>query len=309
MLTRNWIISLLILASLSACSSTEKKEEATATAEELYAAAKESMEKGNWLTSVDQLRALEAQYPYGVYAEQAKIDTIYSYYRNGDADQAIAAADRFIKLHPTHEHIDYPYYLKGLAHYKENPSWFGRLTGRDDLSDRDANITRNALDAFTDVYTLFPHSRYANDSRARTRHLHDALARHEIAVAAYYYSRSAYVAVVSRAKHIMEDYSNTPSAEDALALLVYSYQQMGLNELSDSSRRVLVLNFPQSPYLNENGGDLFEKKLKEFGIVSEKETNEKIFSLLWTRPNVLPTQEQHDSPAQEQQRHKSGERK
>lgn len=279
--TRNWIIILLVFA-LSGCASSETQEP-EATADELYAIARQSMERKNWLTAVDALRAVEAQYPYGVHAEQAQLDTIYAYYRNGGTGLAIAAADRFIKLHPTHEAVDYAYYLKGLANYQENHSLFGRLTGRDDLSDRDANITRDALNAFNDVHTLFPNSRYATDARVRAHHLRNALARHELVVASYYFSRKAYVAVVNRAKRVVEEYHSTPSVEDALALLVFSYQQMQLDDLSAGARRVLALNFPNSTYLGEQGQKALETNLGSTETIDDSEEKFNFFLSPWTR--------------------------
>lgn len=254
------IIILLAVALLGGCSST--KEEPDLSAEELYALAQESFGKKNWVEAIERLRALEAKYPYGTHAEQAQLDTIYAHYRNNETGLAIASADRFIKLHPTHAAIDYAYYVKGLANVHENDSLFGRFTGRSDLSDRDATPLRDALSAFQDVYTLFPGSRYAADARARARYLTHSLAKHEIAVAKYYYFRDAHVAVVNRAKGLIEEYAESPLVEDALALLVFSYQKMGLNDLSDSARRVLALNFPNSEYLGADGVARLEEKLR-----------------------------------------------
>lgn len=241
---------LLAAALLPGCGMFKQEVEPELTAAEMYALAKTSISRKNWEIAVEQLRALEAKYPYGAHAEQAMLDLIYVHYRRHARAESIEAAERFIKEHPTHAAVDYAYYAKGLANYQEDDSWLGRLTGRNDLSDRDATITRDALDAFTDVYTLFPQSRYAEDSRVRARHLTDSLARHELEVAAYYLSRNAYVAVVNRAKGIVENFSATPALEHALALLVYAYEQMNLPELSASSKRVLALNFPQSAYLD-----------------------------------------------------------
>ena len=262
--TKNWLVILLGLALLSGCASNEKVDD-DATVEELYAIAKESLDKKNWLTAVGQLRTLVAKYPYGTHAEQAQIDTIYAHYRSDNTGLTIAAADRFIKLHPTHPSVDYAYYVKGLANYQENYSLFGRLTGRDDLSDRDASITQNALDAFNDVYNLFPASRYAADAKARAHYLFNALARHELAVAAYYFSRNAHVAVVNRAKGVIENYATTPSVEEALALLVFCYRQMKLDDLSATARRVLAFNYPKSEYLNEDGETVLELNLRTPG--------------------------------------------
>ena len=274
---RTQIVILLIFALLSGCSSS-KKEEVEPTAEEMYATARKNLDQKNWLTATDQLRELEAKYPYGVHAEQAQLDTIYAHYRSDQPGLAIAAADRFIKLHPTHESVDYAYYIKGLANDRESDSLFGRFTGRDDLSDRDARIILDAVNAFTDVYTLFPDSRYAPDAHVRVRRLTRSLAKHELTVAAYYFSRDAYVAVVNRAKGVIENYATTPSVEEALAMLVFAYQKMGFDDLSNDSKRVLALNFPESKYLASNGEALFRSKWQDVGFPKKSRKKEKLLA-------------------------------
>ena len=229
---------------------TEEIDE-NATVEEIYAMAKESMAGGNWGLAVERLRQLEAKYPYGVHAEQAQLDTIYAYYRNAEPGLAIAAADRFIKLHPTHDSVDYAYFIKGQASYEEDKSNWGVFLGKDDLSDRDPTLTLNALNTFEEVYTRFPDSQYAPIARERVRYLTNTLAKHEIAVARYYQSKGAHVAAVNRAKGVIEQYPEAAAVEDALGLMVTSYIAMGLDELADDSRRVLELNFPDSAYLAE----------------------------------------------------------
>ena len=252
----NWLALFLAAALISGCAVFKDKKEVQAelTVEQLYARAKSSLDKGNWRTAVERLRELEAKFPYGVHAEQAQLDTAYAYYKNSEPGLAIAAADRFIKLHPTHKSVDYAYYLKGLSSFEEDKSNFGFLLGKSDLSDRDPALILNALNAFKDVYTLFPNSRYAPSARERVGYLTDALARHEITIASYYYSHDAHVAVVNRAKGVVENYPDAASVEEALALLMLSYEKMGLAELSDDSRRVLELNFPDSEYLNGKEG-------------------------------------------------------
>ncbi len=245
------LMMLLIAGSLVSACSPSKKEEDTRSAEELYAVASEQMSKKNWKTALEALKTLEAKYPYGVHAEQAQLDTIYAYYRSEQSGFAIAAADRFIKLHPTHRTVDYAYYLKGLASFSENTSLLNRLMGDDDWSDRDVSVVRNALIAFEEVYTLFPDSQYALDSRIRARKLLNALSQHEIVIANYYYTQRAYVAVANRAKGVIENYPTTPAMEQALALLTFSYENMGLTDLASDTRRILALNFPHSGYLNE----------------------------------------------------------
>ena len=244
-------VLLVSLVLVPGCSYFQKEKEdyESESAEELYRNAQESMADKNWETAVERLRLLEAKYPYGVYAEQARIDTIYAYYRTEQTGLAIASADRFIKLHPTHEKVDYAYYLKGLASFTEDNSILGTLAGEDDLSDRDASNIRAAMAAFEELFTLFPESQYVPDAQRRFDYLLEALAKNELAVANYYYSRGAYVAVVNRAKGIVEQFASTPQVEQALAMMMFSYQHMSLDDLAKDARRVLELNFPQSSYL------------------------------------------------------------
>ena len=252
---RRVTIVLAILLScilISSCSRFNKEPDyENETAEELYAIAKTQMSKKNWETSLEILRKLEAKYPYGVYAEQAQLDTVYAYYQSDQPGLAIAAADRFIKLHPTHRSVDYAYYLKGLASFSEDNSFWGVVMGHSDLSDRDSNNIRDAKAAFEEVIILFPNSDYANDAKFRVRHLENALASNEISIANYYYTRKAYVAVVNRAKGVIENYSTTPSVEQALALMLFSYQHMGFEDLASDVHRVLELNYPKSAYLDQ----------------------------------------------------------
>ncbi len=247
------ILSCLLMAGC-ALFNKDKDAEEDKTAEELYSEARESMDKGNWETALGQLRTLEGRYPYSKYATQAQIDTVYIHYRTEQTGLALAAADRFIKLHPTHSSVDYIYYLKGLASFEEDSSMLGKLLGYDDLSDRDASPMYDALTAFQEVYTRFPDSRYAADARVRAQRLLDALARNEIIVAKYYYSKDAHVAVVNRASGVVQGYASTPAVEEALALMMSSYRKMGMDDLSDDARRVLEHNFPNSEYLDQYSG-------------------------------------------------------
>ncbi len=219
------------------------------TVEELYERASNNMANGNYESAIQFFQQLEAKFPYGKYADQAQLDIAYAYYKNGDSLLAVAAVERFLRLHPAHPSVDYAYYLKGLSSFIEDASLLGRLSGQDELSDRDAKRANTAFDAFRDLIIRYPDSRYADDARQRMTYLLNTLARHEVAVADYYMRRGAWVAVVNRAKYIIENYQNTPAVEDALGLMLTAYEQMGLQDLRSDTVRVLRINFPSSPYL------------------------------------------------------------
>jgi outer membrane protein assembly factor BamD len=247
---------LAALALHAGCATTHEDPTRDWSAERFYQEAKEAMKSGDYETAIKHLEGLEARYPYGRYAEQAQLEIAYVYYKNDEPALAIAAADRFIRMHPTHPHVDYAYYLKGLANFHGERDLINWLLGaKDDLSDRDPKAAREAYNAFRELVERFPNSRYAADAGQRMAYLFASQARYEVQVARFYYERGAYVAAVNRAKYALENYPRTPATEDALGLLAMSYKNMGLTKLYQDTRRVLTLNFPDSRYLKELSGE------------------------------------------------------
>jgi len=221
------------------------------SASKLYFAGKEYLADGNFAQAIKMFENLEARYPYGAYAQQAQLEVAYAYYKDNEPASAVAAAERFIKLHPNHPHVDYAYYLRGLANFVEDQSLIARL-GDQDMSDRDPKSARDAFDAFQQLATRFPESKYTPDAVARMKYLVNALASSEVHVAVYYYKRGAYVAAANRGKYVLEHYRQSPALEEALAIMAKSYDKLGLNDLRDDALRVLKLNFPNSEYMSKD---------------------------------------------------------
>ncbi len=230
----------------------EKQDTEHLSAESLYGTAKDLLLRDKWAEALEQLKALEARYPYGRFAKQAQLDTAFAHYKNGDDGLAIAASDRFIGLNPAHPAVDYAYYIKGLASFNEVPGFRGLMTGRNNLAKRDPKSITDALAAFKTVVQRFPNSPYKRDAQKRINYLESARAQHEISIARFYFDRGAYVAAVNRSKIVLALYTNLPEAEDALGILFLSYQNMQLTDLAEDTQRVLSLNYPQSAYLKTN---------------------------------------------------------
>ena len=222
------------------------------SAQKLYTEAKSELGARNYDQAIKYYEKLEARYPYGRYAQQAQIEIAYAYFKDGEAAQAVTAAERFIKLHPNHPNVDYAYYLRGLANFNDDLGWIGYLTGQD-LSERDPKAAREAFDAFRDLVTRFPESRYAPDSIERMNYLVNALASNEIHVARYYMTRGAYVAAVNRVQYSLKSYPRAPANEEGLVIMVQAYDKMGVKDLRDDAERVLKKNFPNSAYLKGGG--------------------------------------------------------
>ncbi|MEW5769910.1 MAG: outer membrane protein assembly factor BamD [Pseudomonadota bacterium] len=253
------ILALLVLLGLlTGCSLLPEQIDETKdwSASKLYYTAKDNLAEGEYQKAVALYEKLEARYPYGAYAQQAQLEIAYAYYRDSEPVSAVAACDRFIKLHPQHPNVDYAYYLKGLANFAEDQGLLAQLSDQD-MSERDPKSARDAFESFKELANRFPDSKYTPDALARMKYLVNALAAHEVHVGRYYYKRGAYVAAANRAKYVLEHYQQSPSLEEALVIMARSYEQLGLNDLRDDAIRVIRKNFPDSPYL---GGKNLKKE-------------------------------------------------
>ncbi|HSS26846.1 MAG TPA: outer membrane protein assembly factor BamD, partial [Usitatibacter sp.] len=113
------------------------------TAAEYYKAAKEEFDNHNWDSAIKLYEQLESKFPYGRFAQQAQIEAAYAYYKQGETAQAVTALEKFVKLHPNHQNVDYALYLKALANFKEDLGPFSRLV-KQDLAERDPKAARES---------------------------------------------------------------------------------------------------------------------------------------------------------------------
>ena len=214
-------------------------------AETLYAEAKDALDSGQYDLAIKRYETLEARFPYGRYSQQGQLEIAYAYYKQGEQASAVAAAERFMKLHPNHPNVDYAYYLKGLAYFNEDLGILARVS-RQDRTERDPKAARESFDAFKDLAQRFPQSKYTPDALARMKYLVNALASHEVHVARWYIRRGAYVAAANRAQTALKNYPEAPGQEEALLIMIQAYDALGMADLRDDTERVLKKNFPDS---------------------------------------------------------------
>jgi outer membrane protein assembly factor BamD len=243
------LLAVLALTLLAGCGLLPEQIDETAgwSANKLYAEAKTAMGEGSYDKAVKLFEKLEARYPYGRYAQQAQLEVAYAYYRQQETASAIAACDRFIRLHPNHPNVDYAYYLKGLVNFNEDLGMLGHLSMQDS-SERDPKAAQESFEAFKALVARFPESKYAKDSTLRMAYLVNALASHEVHVARYYMRRGAYIAAANRAQMAMKTYPDAPANEEALFVMVKAYDALNMNDLRDDAERVMRKNFPNSEY-------------------------------------------------------------
>jgi outer membrane protein assembly factor BamD len=234
---------------LSACSLFQSQDETEGwSAQRLQSEAKSALNNGNFEEAIRYYEALEARYPLGRVAQQAQLDIAYAYYKFDEPESAIAAADRFIKLYPTHAQVDYAHYLKGLANFNQNFGFINRYLPLD-LTERDQAAAKASFKEFKALLDNYPDSKYADDARQRMVYLRDNLARYELHVADYYMRREAFLAAARRAQYVVKHYDGTAAVGDALVLMVKAYRAMRYEDLAADALKVLKLNYPNHPDL------------------------------------------------------------
>jgi outer membrane protein assembly factor BamD len=248
-----FLILALFALSLGGCGLLPEQVDETAgwSAQKLYGEAKDAMNQDDWEKAIKYYEKLEARYPYGRFAQQAQMEIAYSYWKSGEPASALAACDRFIKLHPNHPNVDYIYYLKGLVNFNEDQGLLA-LISQQDPSERDPKAAKEAFDSFRELAERFPNSKYTPDAIQRMNWLVNAMSAQEVSVARYYVKRNAYLAAANRAQEAIRNYPNTPALEEALYIMVVSYDNLGLTQLRDDAHRVLEKNYPQSKFLAAN---------------------------------------------------------
>lgn len=233
---------LLFALFLTGCSAFEEKDETLGWSQQkLFTEATDEMNAGNYERAIKYYEILESRYPFGKYAHQAQLNVAYAYYRFSEPESALAAADRFIKLHPNHPATAYAYYLRGLINFNRSLGFLDRFLPTD-TSQRDPGAALDSYNDFGEVVRKYPNSEYAEDSARRMLYLRNNLARFEVNVARYYMRRGAYLAAANRAEYVVQNYQRTPALRDALELMIAAYSKLGMEELEQDARRVLALN-------------------------------------------------------------------
>lgn len=223
-----------------------KDVDAVATAEKseqgYYNDAIAQIDKGRYTQAIEDLTNLRTFYPTGQYAEQALLDVMYAQYESGKFEAAAASAEQFINLYPSNPQVSYAYYVRGVANMQGSSE--GLKLFKLNQAERDTAYLRIAFANFQELINKYPNSPYAPDAAQRMTFIYNQFAESEMSAANWYVEREAYVAAVNRAKWVFQYYPLSESVPDALAVLAYSHEKLGLNDLANEYKTLLQINYP-----------------------------------------------------------------
>ncbi|GLT18108.1 outer membrane protein assembly factor BamD [Vibrio zhanjiangensis] len=237
---KHTLSGLLALSVLVGCSSSDEIVPDIPPSE-LYSEAQVSLQSGNWLSAIDKLEALDSRYPFGAYSEQVQLDLIYAYYKNDDLALGLATIERFSRLNPTHEKLDWVLYMRGLTHMAQDRNFMHDLFNVD-RSDRDPEPVKKAFEDFKKLLERYPNSPYAKDAQKRMIALKNRLADYDLATADFYLRREAWIAAINRTQELQKTYPNTEAALKSLHIQLEAYQELGLEDAVKHTQQLIELN-------------------------------------------------------------------
>ncbi|MFB9135847.1 outer membrane protein assembly factor BamD [Vibrio sp. AK197] len=232
---------LLAVSLLVGCSSSDKEVVPDSPPSELYSEAQISLQGGNWMTAIEKLEALDSRYPFGAYSEQVQLDLIYAYYKNDDLALGLATIERFTRLNPTHEKLDWVLYMRGLTHMAQDRNFMHDMFGID-RSDRDPEPVKAAFADFKRLLERYPNSPYAEDAHKRLFALKNRLANYDLATADFYLRREAWIAAINRSQELQKTYPDTQAARESLNIQLKAYQALGMDDAVKHTQTLMKLN-------------------------------------------------------------------
>ena len=232
-LWRNILAVLFAAGALAACSSDSPEEYVERPVEELYNSSMDALLGGNFEVATQRFDEVERQHPYSVWATKAQLMGAYAHYQADQYDEAIAAVERYIELHPGNPDIAYAYYLAAISYYEQ-------------ISDvgRDQGLTRRARAALEAVVRRFPDTDYADDARLKLDLTRDHLAGKEMSIGRFYLGQGHLLAAINRFRVVVEEYQTTSHVPEALHRLAEAYTALGLNDEAVRVAAVLQHNYP-----------------------------------------------------------------
>jgi outer membrane protein assembly factor BamD len=236
------LASIVAFGLLSGCAGDAEEYDAIRDIQEAYELALKAMNGQNYRKAITIFEALQARFPFSDFAKQIQLELMYCYYKVGRQDEAISAADQFLRENPTHARVDYALYIKALTYFEREPNFLERWFRRD-LEGRPPRDGELAFSLLKRLVERYPASPYAEDSEQRLIYLKNRLAAYENSVARFYLERGIYVAALNRAKGAIEQYNGANSGKDSLAIMAQAYEGLGMKDLAADTRRVLEANF------------------------------------------------------------------
>ena len=223
-----------------------------------YTEGVEALEKGDVLYATKKFNEAELLYPQSDWAPRASLMAAYAYWTQNYFSNSIDELNRFIKLYPKNQNLDYAYYLLAMNYY-------------DSLVDekKDLRPLLRAKEYFNFVIQKYPETDYALDGKYKLELIDEILAAKEMYIARHYIKKEKWIAAINRLKFVISTYGTSIYVEEALHRLVEVYYILGLEKEAKKYAQILGYNYQSSEWYKKSY-KIFNQDYQDF-----KKTNKK----------------------------------
>tara|TARA_B100000575_G_scaffold273403_1_gene256309 strand:+ start:50 stop:853 length:804 start_codon:yes stop_codon:yes gene_type:complete len=260
------IICLILLHLCISCSNNDnldidKNKDLLSEPETLYRLAKITFDEQNFELARKQFKEINKLFPLSNEAIQAEIMIAFIDYIQMDYDNAILNYRKIINKYPSHNDLDYVYYMIAMCNYEQLQN-----------EALDGYYNNLALNAFDQVIKRFPDSKYSKDSRQKIILVKSNIAAKHMEIGRFYLENKEYFAALNRFKIVVDEFSMTKFTPEALHRMVEAYYEMGMYEDSYNTAALLGYNYPESKWYQYSynliekidGEETLLKKIRNF---------------------------------------------
>ena len=264
---------VLLIIPLISCSkdkinkSVIKEKDLESQVLEAYKEGLKSLKEGDAIFASKKFNEAETLFPQSKWAPMSSLMAAYSYYSQDYYEDSILELERFIKIYPFHENIDYAYYLLGLC-------WYEQIIDEK----KDLQTIIKAKEKFSFLIKKFPSTEYALDAEFKIDLINDTLAAKEMYIGRYYFDQKKLIPAINRFRIIIDDYETTIYTEEALHRLVEVYYTIGLINEAKKYASLLGYNYQSSQWYEKSYSvfnKLYEQNKKKM-IDKEKKKDRSI---------------------------------
>ena len=225
---------------------------------EAYEDGLSELKNGDVLFAAKKFNEAEILFPQSIWAPRSALMAAYSYYLQNYFGDAVAELERFIKVYPKHENLDYAYFLLATAHYEQIIN-----------EKKDLGSLLDAKKNFLIVIKNFPKTDYAIDAKFKLDLIDDTLASKEMYVGRYYLQQKKWISAINRFRTVVDDYQTTIYIEEALHRLVEVYYIIGLKDEAQKYANLLGYNYQSSEWY-EKTYSVFDRNYEKNKKISKK---------------------------------------
>ena len=213
-------------------------------AEQSYREGVRELESKSFPEAQKIFEQVKTKYPYSKYAALSELRLADLRFRQ---DKYVEAADlyrQFVKLHPSHEEVDYAAFRVGLSRYRDMPTDFFLFPP---AYEREMGSAEQGLAALEEFLAKYPRSKHADEARKLLGELKGRFADREWYVAQFYRKRDRWPGVAGRLERLVRLYPGSAREPEALYGLAEAYLKMNERFRAQQALQQLIVRHPKDP--------------------------------------------------------------